>query len=237
MQASLPDSSTRRPFVIGVCGGTASGKTSVCASIINQLKQHVVVVSQDSFYKPLSGAELEAAHRSEYNFDIPNAFDYDLLRKTLVKLRSFQPVEIPSYDYAAHCRGEPIITQAAQIILVEGILVFHDSSVRDLMDLKVFVEADPDIRLARRVMRDTSERGRDLGGVLKQYEGFVKPAFDKYIEPTKKYADIVIPNSRHTENTVAIDLIVQHIASKLSGLPITDTQSKIGNPGLSIDIA
>ncbi|XP_058112870.1 uridine kinase-like protein 4 isoform X3 [Magnolia sinica] len=167
---SAAESVHKQPFVIGVAGGAASGKTTVCDMIIEQLHdQRVVLVNQDSFYHNLSEEELMRVH--EYNFDHPD------------------------------------------VIILEGILIFHDPRVRDLMNMKIFVDTDADVRLARRIRRDTVEKGREIGTVLDQYSKFVKPAFDDFILPTKKYADIIIP--RGGDNHVAIDLIVQHIRTKL----------------------
>ncbi|KAH1118240.1 hypothetical protein AAZX31_17G125100 [Glycine max] len=206
--------SSHHPFVIGVSGGTASGKTTVCDLIIQQLQDHrVVLVSQDSFYRGLTNDELKRVH--EYNFDHPNAFDTEQLVETLSKLKSGQSVQVPFYDFKLHQRSSERSRQvnASEVIILEGILVFHEQRVRNMMNMKIFVDADPDVRLARRIRRDTVERGRDVHSVLEQYAKFVKPAFDDFILPSKKYADIIIP--RGGDNLVAIDLIVQHIRTKL----------------------
>ncbi|KAK8619051.1 hypothetical protein V6N13_133020 [Hibiscus sabdariffa] len=173
------------PFVIGVSGGTASGKTTVCDLIIQQLHDYrVVLVNQDSFYRGLTAEELKCVH--EYNFDHPDAFDTEQLLYCVLTLKSGQ---------------------------CSGILVFHDQRVRNLMNMKIFVDTDDDVRLSRRIKQDTVERGRDVSSVLEQYAKFVKPAFDDFVLPSKKYADVIIP--RGGENHVAIDLIVQHIRTKL----------------------
>jgi len=156
---------------------------------------------------------------SEYNFDHPDAFDWSLLTEKLSSLRNQpslgKPIEVPLYDFVSHSRLEATQTiNGADIIILEGILVFYPGELRELFDMKIFVDADADTRLARRVIRDINHRGRDVMGVLRQYEKFVKPAFDEYINPTKKYADVIIP--RGADNTVAIDLIVQHIRTKLN---------------------
>ncbi|CBI15643.3 hypothetical protein VitviT2T_025692 [Vitis vinifera] len=207
---SLP----KQPFVIGVTGGTASGKTTVCDMIIQQLHDHrVVLVNQDSFYRGLTAKELEDVHK--YNFDHPDAFDTEQLLDCIHKLKSGQSVHVPIYDFKTHQRCSDSFRQvnASDVIILEGILVFHDQCVRDLMNMKIFVDADADVRLARRISRDTVERGRDIQSVLEQYAKFVKPAFDNFILPSKKFADVIIP--RGGENHVAIDLIVQHIRTKL----------------------
>ncbi|XP_020980795.1 uridine/cytidine kinase UKL1, chloroplastic isoform X1 [Arachis duranensis] len=203
-----------QPFVIGVSGGTASGKTTVCDMIIQQLHDHrVVLVNQDSFYRGLRPEELERVH--EYNFDHPDAFDTEQLLECMRKLIAGQSVQVPIYDFKKHQRCSDSFRQvnASDVIILEGILVFHDQDVRDLMNMKIFVDTDADVRLARRIRRDTVERGRDINSVLEQYAKFVKPAFDDFVLPSKKYADVIIP--RGGDNHVAIDLIVQHIRTKL----------------------
>ncbi|KAK7371887.1 hypothetical protein VNO80_05253 [Phaseolus coccineus] len=204
----------KQPFVIGVAGGAASGKTSVCDMIIQQLHdQRVVLVNQDSFYHNLTEEELLRVQ--DYNFDHPEAFDTEHLLRVMDKLKCGQAVDIPKYDFKG-CKSGVFPARRvnlADVIILEGILVFHDPRVRALMNMKIFVDTDADIRLARRIKRDTADNARDIGAVLDQYSKFVKPAFDDFILPTKKYADIIIPRGR--DNHVAIDLIVQHIRTKL----------------------
>jgi len=212
-------SSPRRsyPFIIGVAGGTASGKSSVCSRIIERLAlngdhKKVVSISQDSFYRDLkTSAELEKARRGDFNFDHPDAFEHRTMVGVLEDLRQGRSASIPHYDYTANARiaGREKVVEPGDVILVEGILIFVEQDLRDLFDLKLFVDADPDIRLARRVERDITERGRSLENILHQYLHLVKPAFEEFCLPTKKYADVIIP--RGSENDVAIDLIVQHI--------------------------
>ncbi|KAJ9562586.1 hypothetical protein OSB04_007746 [Centaurea solstitialis] len=207
-------SADKHPFVIGVSGGTASGKTTVCDMIIQQLHDHrVVLVNQDSFYRGLTPEESERVH--EYNFDHPDAFDTEQLLECVEKLKQGNSVHVPIYDFKNHRRCSESFRQvnASDVIILEGILVFHDQRVRDLMNMKIFVDTDADVRLARRIRRDTVERGRDVNSVLEQYAKFVKPAFDDFVLPSKKYADVIIP--RGGDNHVAIDLIVQHIHTKL----------------------
>ncbi|XP_020589498.1 uridine kinase-like protein 1, chloroplastic isoform X1 [Phalaenopsis equestris] len=204
----------KQPFVIGVSGGSASGKTTVCDMIIQQLHdQRVVLVYQDSFYRGLTAEDAERAN--DYNFDHPDAFDTDQLIDCMTKLKSGHSVNIPIYDFKNHrrCCESFRKVNASDVIILEGILVFHDPRVRNLMDMKIFVDTDADVRLARRIRRDTVERGRDINSVLEQYGKFVKPAFDDFVLPSKKYADVIIP--RGGDNHVAIDLIVQHIQTKL----------------------
>ncbi|KAG6756826.1 hypothetical protein POTOM_040269 [Populus tomentosa] len=204
----------KQPFVIGVAGGAASGKTTVCDMIIQQLHdQRVVLVNQDSFYHDLTEEELTRVH--EYNFDHPDAFDTEQLLCAMEKLRHGQAVDIPKYDFKSYKNNvfPARRVNPSDVIILEGILIFHDPRVRELMNMKLFVDTDADVRLARRIRRDTVEKSRDIGTVLDQYSKFVKPAFDDFILPTKKYADIIIP--RGGDNHVAIDLIVQHICTKL----------------------
>ncbi|CAN6464846.1 unnamed protein product [Victoria cruziana] len=205
--------SQRQPFLIGVSGGTASGKTTVCDKIIQQLHDHrVVLVNQDAFYRGLTAEESEHAH--DYNFDHPDAFDTEQLLDCMAKLKDGQSVSVPIYDFKTHQRCDYFRkVNASDVIILEGILVFHDERVRDMMNMKIFVHADDDVRLARRIRRDTVERGRNINSVLEQYAKFVKPAFDDFILPSKKYADVIIPKGG--DNHVAIDLIVQHIQTKL----------------------
>ncbi|WOG96414.1 hypothetical protein DCAR_0415749 [Daucus carota subsp. sativus] len=205
--------STKQPFIIGVAGGTASGKTTVCNVIISQLRdQRVVLLNQDSFYHPLTDEQMKKVH--EYNFDHPDAFDVELLLSCTETLKSGKAVSIPNYDYKRHKNVEPSrMVNPSDVIIIEGILVLHDHRVRDLMSMKIFVDTDSDLRLARRIQRDTVNRERDIQYVLDQYAKFVKPSFEEFILPSKKYADIIIP--RGADNDVAIDLIVQHIFTKL----------------------
>ncbi|XP_011011893.1 PREDICTED: uridine kinase-like protein 5 isoform X2 [Populus euphratica] len=209
---SAPDP-PKQPFVIGVAGGTASGKTTVCNMIISQLHdQRVVLVNQDSFYHSLSDDTLAQVY--DYNFDHPDAFNTELLLSCMEKLKNGRAVNITNYDFQTHKRiGPGWKVNPSDIIILEGILVLHDSRVRDLMNMKIFVDADSDLRLARRIQRDTVERGRNIQNVLDQYARSVKPSFEEFILPSKKYADVIIP--RGGDNNVAIDLIIQHIRAKL----------------------
>lgn len=179
--------------------------------IITQLRdQRVVLVNQNSFYVTMSAGK----RIHEYNFDHPDAFDTELLLSCMEKLKAGEAVDIPTYDKATHREVATRKVNPADIIILEGILVLHEPRVRDLMNMKIFVDTDSDLRLARRIQRDTIDKGRDIQAVLNQYDKFVKPGFEEFVHPTKKYADIIIP--RGADNEVAIDLIVQHIRTKLS---------------------
>ncbi|GLV43706.1 Uridine-cytidine kinase [Carabus blaptoides fortunei] len=214
----------KTPFLIGVAGGTASGKSTVCKRIMEKLGQvdmdhterQVVCISQDSFYRELTQAEKIKAEKGQFNFDHPDAFNNDLILKTLQDILAGRKCEIPSYDYRNNSLSTEKVTTIypADVVLFEGILVFYFQEIRDLFHMKLFVDTDSDTRLARRVPRDIKERGRDLDQVLNQYMNFVKPAFEEFCSPTKKFADVIIP--RGADNTVAIDLIVQHIRDFLN---------------------
>ncbi|XP_060600360.1 uridine-cytidine kinase-like 1 isoform X2 [Ruditapes philippinarum] len=220
-------------FVIGVCGGSASGKTTVANRIIEELDvPWVSLLSMDSFYKVLGEKEHEAANRNEYNFDHPDAFDFELLTKTLRRLRVGKKVDVPVYNFVSHSREPQCKTiYGANVVIFEGIMAFTNKDLLPLMDLKVFVDTDSDIRLARRMKRDISERGRALEGVLKQYNKFVKPAFEHWIAPTMSCADIIVP--RGGENRVAIDLIVRHVHTQLNkrGFCLRQIMANAGNNG------
>uniref|UniRef100_A0A671LDS3 Uridine-cytidine kinase n=1 Tax=Sinocyclocheilus anshuiensis TaxID=1608454 RepID=A0A671LDS3_9TELE len=207
--------SHRKSSTLGLCGGSASGKTTVANKIIEALDvPWVVLLSMDSFYKVLSPEEQALAVRNDYNFDHPGAFDFELLVTTLRKLKQGKSVKIPVYDFTTHgCQKDWKNVYGASVIIFEGILSFADKELLQLMDMKIFVDTDSDIRLVWRLRRDITERGRDIEGVIKQYNKFVKPAFEEYIEPTMRLADIVVP--RGGGNMVAIDLIVQHVHSQL----------------------
>lgn len=182
-----------------------------------------MILSQDSYYKGLSPEAHDAV--DDYNFDHPDAFDWELIAKHLVALRQKKPIDVPTYDFVTHQRtGVTVNVYGADVVLFEGILAFWDAAVRDLMDMKIFVDTDADTRLIRRIRRDLKSRGRTLESVLVQYDRFVKPSFENYISPTKKYADVIIPNGE--SNTVAIGLIVQHILVHLPASHSTPLRKK-----------
>ena len=206
----------RDVFFIGVAGGTASGKTTVCEQIMNALDdQRVSLISMDSFYKTLTEDQHAQADAGNYNFDHPDAIDVDELLRVLGQLREQRQVRIPMYDFKTHSRlpDQFGVVNPSDVVIVEGITVLYHQSLLSLYHMKVFVDTDADERLVRRIKRDVKDRGRDVAGVLEQYQRFVKPAFDSYVSPTKKTADIIIP--RGGDNLVAIDMLVQHIRTKL----------------------
>ncbi|XP_021927879.1 uridine-cytidine kinase-like 1 isoform X3 [Zootermopsis nevadensis] len=222
------------PFVIGICGGSASGKTTVAAKIIESLDvPWVTLLSMDSFYKVLSEKQHELAAKNEYNFDHPDAFDFELMASTLQRLKEGKKVEVPIYNFVTHSRESRTKTMyGANVIIFEGILAFYHAEILKMLDMKIFVDTDADVRLARRLKRDICQRGRDLEGVLKQYCNLVKPAFYHYIAPSMVHADIIVP--RGGENEVAIGLIVHHVHTQLQlrGFKLREklAHSYIGQP-------
>ncbi|MFD2926054.1 uridine kinase [Halobacillus naozhouensis] len=202
-----------KPVVIGVAGGTGSGKTSVTRSIIQRFADKtILMVEQDYYYKDQSHLPLE--ERLKTNYDHPLAFDNDLLIDHLNDLIQQKTVSKPVYDYKMHTRSEETIKiEPKEVIIVEGILVLEDARLRDLMDIKVFVDTDADVRIIRRMMRDINERGRTLDSVIEQYTNVVRPMHLQFVEPTKRYADLIIPEGG--QNHVAIDLMATKIQTVL----------------------
>lgn len=200
-------------LIIGIAGGTGSGKTTVVNQIINQLPaDEVCVISQDSYYSATDNLSYEA--RTKINFDHPRAIDFDLLVNHLKELKEGKVIEQPVYSFVTHNRTKDTIkTHPRKVIIIEGILIFNSEELRNLCDIKIFVHADADERLIRRVRRDITERGRDIEEVLSRYQSTLKPMHRQFIEPTKNYADIIIPNDRY--NTVAIDIVKTVISERL----------------------
>ncbi len=202
-------------LVIGIAGGTGSGKTTVVNKIINSFAQgEVAVIPQDSYYKDSSHVPPEL--RSKINFDEPAAIEWSLLVRQLKELKEGRSIEMPTYSYLTCTRQpETVKVEPTDVVIVEGILVLNDPELRDLMDVKVFVDADPDERLIRVIARDCIERGRTPQMVIDRYRDVLKPMHCRYIEPSKQYADLIIPQGG--SNTVAITLLTDYIASRLSG--------------------
>ena len=200
-------------LIIGIAGGTGCGKTTVVNKIINELPEgEVGVISQDSYYKDTS--HLSYDERIKINFDHPRSIDFELLVDHLKSLKINTPVNQPVYSFVKHNRtGDTILTHPRKVMIVEGILIFTNSELREMFDIKLFVHADTDERLIRRLKRDISERGRDLDEVLSRYQNTLKPMHEQFIEPMKEYADMIIPNNKH--NTVAIDIVRSIITQKL----------------------
>ncbi len=201
-------------LIIGIAGGTGSGKTTVVNQILNQLPDNEVgVISQDSYYKKTDNLSYE--ERTKINFDHPRAIDFDLLVTQLKDLKKGNVIDQPVYSFVTHNRTDDIIkTHSKKVMIVEGILIFNNKELRDLCDIKIFVHADADERLIRRLKRDIHERGRDLNEVLNRYQDTLKPMHQQFIEPTKNFADIIIPNDRY--NTVAVDIVRTVINEKLA---------------------
>jgi len=200
-------------FVVGVAGGTGSGKTTVARKLLDEFKeQPVCLIPQDAYYKDLAGVPLE--ERAKVNYDHPLAFDNDLLARHLDDLISGRPIQQPIYNYHTHSRSEDTITvNPAAIVLVEGILVLEDLKLRERMNIKVYVDTDADERFIRRLKRDLIERGRSIDSVIDQYLGSVRPMHLQFIEPTKRYADVIVPEGG--ANHVAIDLLASKIRAIL----------------------
>lgn len=202
-------------YVVGIAGGSASGKTSVAREILKKLPNvpWVAIVSQDAYYKSLSPEQHKLAHQEQYDFDHPDAFDYDILTQCIKDLRRGKSVEIPVYSFVQHQRtSETNYLYGPAVLIVEGIFVLHDPEIRELLDLKVYVQADSDLMLARRIKRDIVERGRSVNSVLDQYLRYVKPAFDTFVSATARHADMIVPGSH---NEVAIEVISQHMEKQL----------------------
>ena len=198
-----------KPVIIGVTGGSGSGKTTVSRAIFEQLHGHsLLMLQEDSYYNDQSDMPFE--ERIKTNYDHPNAFDTELLVKQLKDLLDWKTIEKPIYDYTEHTRSSEVEkVEPKEVIILEGILVLNDPALRDLMDIKIFVDTDDDIRIIRRIQRDIEERGRSLQSVIDQYKSTVKPMDHQFIEPTKRYADIIVPEGG--ENQVAIDLLVTKV--------------------------
>ncbi|MGM7702124.1 uridine kinase [Pseudalkalibacillus sp. Hm43] len=203
----------RKPVVIGVAGGSGSGKTTVAKEIFRQFAdQSILILEQDAYYKDQTEKSME--ERLQTNYDHPLAFDNDLLIDHIDKLRNSKGIEKPVYDYTAHTRSDKIIPiEPKDVIILEGILILEDERLRDLMDIKLFVDTDADVRIIRRLLRDINERGRTIDSVIEQYTSVVRPMHNQFIEPTKRYADIIIPEGG--QNRVAIDLMVTKIRTIL----------------------
>lgn len=198
-----------KPLIIGIAGGTGSGKTTLVDRLREQFGDDISVLAHDSYYKAHHDLPLE--ERRLLNYDHPSSFDTDRMIADLEQLRAGRAIERPVYDYTIHDRAEETVTvQPNKVILVDGILVFEDPALRDLMDIKIFVDTDADVRILRRILRDVKERGRSLDSIVEQYLSTVKPMHEQFIEPSKRYADIIVPEGG--KNLVAIMMIVQRIA-------------------------
>lgn len=200
-------------LIIGIAGGTGCGKTTVVNQILNELPEgEVGVISQDSYYKDTSHLSYE--ERVKINFDHPRSIDFELLENHLKELKNGSDIQQPIYSFIKHNRtGDTILTHPRKVMIVEGILILTHPELRELFDIKIFVHADSDERLIRRLKRDITERGRDIDEVLLRYQNTLKPMHQQFIEPTKEFADIIIPNNKY--NTVAVDIVRSIINQRL----------------------
>jgi uridine kinase len=203
------------PLVIGIAGGSGSGKTTVAHIIIDRVgADHIAFLPHDAYYKDLG--DLPPNQRTAINFDHPDSLDTELLKQHIHQLKLYQPVELPVYDFKNHTRTSTFIHVDPQpVILVEGILIFAEPTLRQIFDVKIFVDTDADIRFIRRLQRDILERGRQTEAVIQQYLTTVRPMHLEFVEPSKRYADVIIPEGGM--NTVAVDMVVARLESLLSG--------------------
>ena len=201
-------------LVIGIAGGSGSGKTTLMNNIVRRFEENITVLSHDSYYKRHDDMTYE--ERCQLNYDEPNALETELMVQQLDQLKNGQAIDCPVYDFTVHNRSDAVQRiEPRSVIIVEGILIFEDEALRDLMDIRIFVDTDADIRLCRRVKRDVNKRGRSLESVLTQYQETVKPMYEKYVEPSKKHAHILVPEGG--KNAVALDLIENLIAKHIEG--------------------
>ena len=198
---------------IGIAGGTGSGKTTITKKLVQRFGGDVSVIYHDNYYKAHHNMPYE--ERAKLNYDHPDSFDTDILIEDLKQLRAGHSIKCPVYDYSIHDRTDRTITvKPARVIIVEGILIFQSRELCDLMDIKIFVDTDADVRILRRIVRDVRDRGRSLDSVVNQYLTTVKPMHEQYVEPSRKYADIIVLEGGH--NLVALDMIMQRIASHIA---------------------
>jgi len=200
-------------FVIGIAGGTGAGKTTVARLVTQHVDDSVTRIPIDNYYEDLSHLDFE--ERANVNYDHPSAFEWDLLREQLEALLEGQSVEMPQYDFEIHNREDERVTvEPTDVIVLEGIFALYDEAINEMLDLRLYVETDADVRILRRIDRDVVERGRDLEGVMDQYLSTVKPMHEQFIEPTKKHADLIIPEGA---NSVAVNLLEEKIHAEVDG--------------------
>jgi len=197
------------PLVIGIAGGSGSGKTTVAQEILQRVgRERIAFLQHDSYYKDLSG--LPPTQRAQINFDHPNSLETELLIQHVASLREGKAVEVPIYNFSTDSRtGQTFTVQPRRVILVEGILIFTEAALREMFDVKIFVDTDPDLRFIRRLERDLAERGRTTESVIKQYQSTVRPMHLEFVEPSKRYADVIIPEGGF--NTAALDMVVARV--------------------------
>jgi uridine kinase len=206
-------------FAIGIAGGTGAGKTAVARELAETVGEEVTLVRLDNYYEDLSHLDYE--ERTERNYDHPSAFDWDLLVQQVNDLLSGQTIEMPQYDFSDHNReAETVTVDPTGVLIVEGIFALYEERVREMLDLHVYVQTDADVRILRRIERDVVERGRDIESVHEQYLSTVKPMHEQFVEPTKRHADIIIPEGL---NVRAVDLLVEKVQSELAARDSTRT--------------
>ena len=201
-------------MVIGIAGGTGSGKTTITKKLVQRFGRNVSVIYHDNYYK--AHHEMSYEQRSQLNYDHPNAFDTDMLVQALKELKQGHSVSCPVYDYTIHDRSDRTITvYPAKVIIVEGILIFQSKELCEQMDIKIYVDTDADVRILRRIVRDVRDRGRSLESVVNQYINTVKPMHEQFVEPSKRNADIIIPEGGH--NQVAMEMVMERVRAHLDG--------------------
>ena len=203
----------KKVLTVGIAGGSGSGKSTIVDALKGKFEGRVTVLNHDNYYKERH--ELTYEERAKINYDSPDAYDTYLMVEHIKKLQNFESIECPLYDFTVHDRSDKtIIVNPSEVLIIDGILVLADPQLRDCFDIKIFVDADSDIRILRRIKRDVQERKRPLDSIINQYLNTVKPMHEKYVEPSKKFADVVIPEGGH--NLIAIEMVEQMIASHLS---------------------
>lgn len=206
-------SSRPEVILIGIAGGTGSGKSTMIRRIKQEFDEQITIISHDSYYKRHD--EIPYEERVKLNYDHPDAFDTELMLEHIRKLKRWEKIACPVYDFTVHNRSEKTVTLSpSKVIIVEGILIFESKELRDLCDMKVFIDTDADVRILRRILRDVRERGRSLDSVVKQYLSTVKPMHELFVEPSKKYADIIVPEGGY--NSVAFEMLVHRIKALLT---------------------
>ena len=200
-------------MVIGIAGGSGSGKTTLAREIERRLGQRVIMLSHDAYYR--THDDIPFPEREKLNYDHPDALETDLMVEHIRQLKNGQAIDCPVYDFSQHNRScETVRIEPRRVIVVEGILIFHDKELRDQMDLRIFVDAEPDVRLCRRIKRDVNKRGRTVESVLTQYEDTVRPMHMKFVEPSKKYASFILPNGG--KDKAVQDMLINHITQYLN---------------------
>lgn len=198
----------KKVLTVGIAGGSGSGKSTITDILKNKFQGHVAVINHDNYYR--AHHDLTYEERSKINYDSPDAFDTSLMVEHLKKLRNFEPIDCPVYDFTVHDRTDKTRrVEPAEVLIIDGILVLAEPSLRECMDIKIYVDTDADIRILRRIMRDVKERARSLDSVVSQYIATVKPMHEAFVEPSKKFADIIIPEGGH--NLIAVDMLEQRI--------------------------